>query len=131
MKRNFRFKLIVWLEDVNAGELEVSIPWELYEEVAGDGLCLDDFQGMMEIHYPEIDRIVNETITKAMWDGNLVDLDCVPYSDEPITMWSHSGPVTTDYKDAEDYVARVDRRYILASEWDEESQRELEEKEID
>ena len=53
-----------------------------------------------------------------MYSGELVDLDAVEDTcGKPMTFWNHSGPVTIFYKDADDYVAKVERKYRLLGEW--------------
>ena len=64
-----------------------------------------------------------------MYRGEIVDLDAVADTcGEPMTFFCHDGEVPIDYKDVDDYVARVERRYNLLGEWDEEYQLELQRK---
>ena len=74
----------------------------------------------MEEDYPQIAEAINAAITNAMYSGAIVDLEAVENTcGEPISYMTHSGCVTVDYKDADDYVKRVERRYRLIGEWDE------------
>ena len=137
----------VYLEGTNVGELWVEIPKRLYEQVKRDDPKISDnpqrdietakffglepenvrtFQQTMEEDYPEIAECINKRITDAMYAGEIVDLDAVADTcGDPMTFFSHDGPITIDYKDVDDYVARVERRYNLLGEWNEESQNEL------
>lgn len=138
VEETYKFLIDVYLEGVNVGELWVEIPRRLYNQVKRDAPKISDdpereiriakifglepenvrtFQQTMEEDYPEIANLINKRITDAMYSGEIVDLDAVADTcGEPLTFWSHSGPVTIDYKDVDDYVARVERRYNLISE---------------
>lgn len=133
MDKAFSFPIDVFLEGINVGELEVEIPRRLYEQVKRDAPKISDnpereirvakmfglepenvrtFQQTMEEDYPEIAELINKRITDALYSGELVDLDAVAETcGEPMTYWSHSGPITIDYKDVDDYIARVERKY--------------------
>ena len=133
MEETFNFPINVFLEGINVGELEVEIPRRLYEQVKRDAPKISDnpereirvakmfglepenvrtFQQTMEEDYPEIAELINKRITDALYSGELVDLDAVAETcGEPMTYWSHSGPITIDYKDVDDYIARVERKY--------------------
>lgn len=137
MEAIHRFLIDVYLEGENVGELWVEIPMRLYEQVISDAPMISDnpereiriaklfglepenvrtFQQTMEEDYPEIANFINKRITDAMYSGEIVDLDAVADTcGKPMTFWSHSGPITIDYKDVDDYVARVERRYNLLS----------------
>lgn len=147
MSETFRFLIEVYLEGTNVGELSVEIPRHLYERVRNDAPRISNnpqrdietakffgvvsenirtFQQTMEEDYPEISERIQRRITDAMYRGEIVDLDAVADTcGEPITLFCHDGEVTIDYKDVDDYVARVERRYNLLGEWDEEYQLEL------
>lgn len=133
MEEIFSFPIDVFLEGINVGELEVEIPRRLYEQVKRDAPKISDnpereirtakmfglepenvrtFQQTMEEDYPEIAELINKRITDALYSGELVDLDAVAETcGEPMTYWSHFGPITIDYKDVDDYIARVKRKY--------------------
>ena len=147
MSRTFRFLIEVYLEGTNVGELWVEIPKQLYEQVKHDAPKISDnpqrdietarffglepenirtFQQTMKEDYPEIAERINKRITDAMYAGEIVDLDAVAETcGEPMTFYRHDGAVTVNYKDVDDYVTRVERRYNLLGEWNEESQNEL------
>ena len=147
MSKTFRFLIEVYLEGTNVGELWVEIQRQLYELVKHDapkisnnperdietakffGLKPDNvktFQRTMEEDYPQIAECINRRITDAMYSGELVDLDAVADTcGEPMTFFRHDGAVTVNYKDVDDYIARIERRYNLLGEWDEEYQLEL------
>ena len=133
MEEIFNFPIDVFLEGINVGELEVEIPRLLYEQVKRDAPKISDnpereiriakmfglepenvrtFQQTMEEDYPEIAELINKRITDALYSGELVDLDAVAETcGKPMTYWSHSGPITIDYKNVDDYIARVERKY--------------------
>ena len=147
MREIFRFLIDVYLEGTNVGELWVEIPRQLYERVRNDAPKISDnpqrdnetakffglesenirtFQQTMEEDYPEISECIQSRITDAMYSGEIVDLDAVAdICGEPMTFFSHDGAITVNYKDVDDYVARVERRYNLLGDWDEQSQNEL------
>jgi len=147
MREIFRFLIDVYLEGTNVGELSVEIPRHLYERVRKDALKISNnpqrdietakffgmepenirtFQQTMEEDYPEISELIQGRITSAMYSGEIVDLDAVADTcGEPMTFYSHDGTVTVNYKDVDDYVMKVERRYNLLGEWDEEYQLEL------
>lgn len=147
MSETFSFLIEVYLEGTNVGELWVEIPRQLYERVRNDAPKISNnpqrdietakffgvvsenirtFQQTMEEDYPEISERIQRRITDAMYRGEIVDLDAVADTcGEPITLFCHDGEVTIDYKDVDDYVARVGCRYNLLGEWDEEYQLEL------
>ena len=128
-----KFMITVYLDGENTGDLWVEIPMSLYEQVKRDSPKISDnpereiriakmfgldpgnvrtFQHTMEEDYPEIAEIISKRISDAMYSGEIVDLDAVAdFCGKPVTYWSHSGPVTIDYKDVDDYVARVNRKY--------------------
>ena len=150
MSETFSFLIEVYLEGTNVGELWVEIPRQLYERVRNDAPKISNnpqrdietakffgvvsenirtFQQTMEEDYPEISERIQRRITDAMYRGEIVDLDAVADTcGEPITLFCHDGEVTIDYKDVDDYVARVGCRYNLLGEWDEEYQLELQRK---
>jgi hypothetical protein len=147
MSETFGFLIEVYLEGTNAGELWVEIPRHLYERVRNDAPKISNnpqrdietakffglepenirtFQQTMEEDYPEISERIQSRITDAMYSGEIVDLDAVAdICGEPMTFFSHDGAITVNYKDVDDYVARVERRYNLLGDWDEQSQNEL------
>ena len=147
MSETFSFLIEVYLEGTNVGELWVEIPRQLYERVRNDAPKISNnpqrdietakffgvvsenirtFQQTMEEDYPEISERIQRRITDAMYRGEIVDLDAVADTcGEPITLFCHDGEVTIDYKDVDDYVARVGCRYNLLGDWDEEYQLEL------
>ena len=147
MREIFRFLIDVYLEGTNVGELSVEIPRHLYERVRKDAPRISNnpqrdietakffgfesgnirtFQQTMEEDYPEISECIQSRITDAMYHGEIVDLDAVAdICGEPMTFFSHDGAITVNYKDVDDYVARVERRYNLLGDWDEQSQNEL------
>lgn len=147
MGKTFRFLVDVYLEGQGVGELWVEIPKRLYEQVKHDAPKISDnpqrdietakffglepdnvrtFQQTMEEDYPHIAECINRRITDAMYSGEIVDLDAVAETcGEPMTFWSHNGAVAIDHKNVKDYVERVERRYNLLGEWDEEKQHEL------
>jgi hypothetical protein len=147
MSETFGFLIEVYLEGTNAGELWVEIPRQLYERVRNDAPKISNnpqrdietakffglepenirtFQQTMEEDYPEISERIQSRITDAMYSGEIVDLDAVAdICGEPMTFFSHDGAITVNYKDVDDYVARVERRYNLLGDWDEQSQNEL------
>ena len=147
MSETFSFLIEVYLEGTNAGELWVEIPRQLYERVRNDAPKISNnpqrdietakffgvvsenirtFQQTMEEDYPEISERIQRRITDAMYRGEIVDLDAVADTcGEPMTLFCHDGEVPIDYKDVDDYVARVERRYNLLGEWGEEYQLEL------
>lgn len=133
MEETFSLQIDVFLESINVGELWVEIPRRLYEQVKRDAPKISDnpereiriakmfglepenvrtFQQTMEEDYPEIAELINKRITDALYSGELVDLEAVAETcGKPMTYWSHSGPITIDYKDVDDYIARVERKY--------------------
>ena len=135
------------MEGIDVGELWVEIPMQLYVQVKHDAPRISNnpqrdietakyfglepenvktFKQTMEEDYPEIAECINKRITDAMYSGEIVDLDAVAdICGEPKTFFSHDGAITTNYIDVDDYVARVERSYILLGEWDEEKQLEL------
>ena len=147
MKETYNFLINVYLEGINVGELSVEIPWRLYEQVKYDAPIISNnpqrdietakflglepenvrtFKQTMEEDYPEIAELINKRITDAMYSGEIVDLDAVEdMCGEPMTFFCHDGTITTNYKDVDDYVARVERSYILLGEWHEEERLEL------
>ena len=147
MREIFRFLIDVYLEGTNVGELWVEIPRQLYERVRNDAPKISNnpqrdietakffglepenirtFQQTMEEDYPEISERIQSRITDAMYSGEIVDLDAVAdICGEPMTFFSHDGAITVNYKDVDDYVARVERMYNLLGDWDEQSQNEL------
>lgn len=147
MNETFRFLIEVYLEGTNVGQLWVEIPRQLYERVRKDAPRISNnpqrdietakffglesgnirtFQQTMEEDYPEISERIQRRITDAMYRGEIVDLDDVADTcGEPMAFYSHDCEVTIDYKDVDDYVARVECRYNLLGEWDEEYQLEL------
>lgn len=147
MGESFNFLISVYLERTNVGELWVEIPRRLYERVKNDAPKISDnpqreretallfglesenvrtFQQTMEEDYPEIAERINKRITDAIYSGEIVDLDAVAdICGEPMPFFSHDGAITVNYKDVDDYVARVERRYNLLGDWDEKSQNEL------
>jgi len=147
MSETFGFLIEVYLEGTNAGELWVEIPRQLYERVRNDAPKISNnpqrdietakffglepenirtFQQTMEEDYPEISERIQSRITDAMYSGEIVDLDAVAdICGEPMTFFSHDGAITVNYKDVDDYVARVERMYNLLGDWDEQSQNEL------
>ena len=147
MSETFRFLVEVYLEGQNVGELWVEIPKLLYEQVKHDAPKISDnpqrdieiaksfglepdnvrtFQQTMEEDYPLIAERINRRITDAMYSSEIVELDAVAETcGEPMTFFWHDGAVTVNYKDVDDYVARVERKYNLLGEWDEEKQHGL------
>lgn len=147
MEATYRFLINVYLEGIDVGELWVEIPRRLYERVKHDAPRISNnpqrdietakyfglepenirtFKQTMEEDYPEIAERINKRITDAMYSGEIVDLDAVAdICGEPKTFYSHDGTITTNYKDVDDYVARVERSYILLGEWDEEERFKL------
>lgn len=147
MEETYRFLINVYLEGIDVGELWVEIPRRLYEQVKHDAPRISNnpqrdietakyfglepenvrtFKQTMEEDYPEIAERINKRITDAMYRGEIVDLDAVADTcGEPMTLFCHDGEVTIDYKDVDDYVARVGCRYDLLGEWNEEYQLEL------
>ena len=143
MEETYRFLINVYLEGIDVGELWVEIPMQLYVQVKHDAPRISNnpqrdietakyfglepenvktFKQTMEEDYPEIAECINKRITDAMYSGEIVDLDAVAdICGEPKTFFSHDGAITTNYKDVDDYVARVERSYILLGEWDEEA----------
>jgi len=135
------FFIKAYLDGEDVGDLWVEIPSHLYQKLVNDApkfsnnpqrdietakfFGLDPgrprtFQQTMEEDYPEIAECIEQRITDAMYSGEIVDLDAVSdICGEPKTFWSHNGEITFDYKDVDDYVARVKRKYDLLGEWDE------------
>lgn len=122
LKWNYKFDIRVNLDGVYAGEIRVSIPRRLYKQV-NHSFLYEYFQIEMEMNYPEIAKRIDDAITNAIYSMKISGLDRVKFSDDPIAMWDNSSLLMTNYRDAEDYIAKVERRYELISIWDEEMRR--------
>ena len=110
-----KIKVEVYLEDYECGEVEVIIPKSLYGSIDWDTLNNEtNLREVVKNRYPELAVCIDEAVTDAIYNEELVDLDAVADMCGQ-TFISHSGAVTFDYKNVEDYVARVPRKYYLAS----------------
>lgn len=96
--------------------LNVKIPNRLVNKVEKEFKSIDgyDFQKVMEEYYPEIDERINTAISKAIRNGDFFDLDAVAESCGK-TFMSHSGPVTFDYEDVDDYINSITWGYCSYS----------------
>lgn len=108
-------KVEVYLEGYECGEVEVNIPKSLYNCVDWEILRQEtNLREVVKIRYPELAACIDDAVTEAMYNEELVDLDAVADMCGQ-TFMSHSGAVVYDYKNVEDYVARVPRKYSLVT----------------
>lgn len=110
-----KIKVEVYLEGNECGEVEVNIPKSLYNSVGWEALRQEtDLREVVKNRYPELSVCIDDAVTDAMYNGGLADLDAVADMCGK-TFLSHSGAVTYDYKNVEDYVANVPRKYYLVT----------------
>lgn len=110
-----KIKVAVYLEGYECGEVEVNIPKSLYERIDWEFLRQEtNFREVVKERYPKLAVCIDDAVTDAMYNDKLVDLDAVADMCGQ-TFLSHSGTVTFDYRNVEDYVARVPRKYYLVS----------------
>ena len=110
-----KIKVEVYLEGNECGEVEVNIPKSLYNSIDWESLNNEtNFREVVKIRYPELAACIDEAVTEAMYNEELVDLDAVADMCGQ-TFISHSGAVVYDYKNVEDYVTRVPRKYYLVT----------------
>lgn len=103
----------VYLEGNDCGDIEVDVPNALYNSVNWSWLKdTMDLRKALKDNYPLIAECIDNAVEDAMYDGTLVDLDAVADMCGK-TFISHSGAVSFDYKDVDDYVNRVERKYCI------------------
>jgi hypothetical protein len=103
----------VYLEGYDCGDIEVDVPRSIYDNVNWASLRgKNDLRKAIKDEYPLLAKHIDNAVEKAIYDGALVDLDAVADMCGQ-TFISHSGPISYEYKDVDDYVKRVERKYYI------------------
>lgn len=110
-----KIRIEVYLEGYECGGVEVNVPKVLYDSVDWEYLSNEtNFHEVVIESYPQLAACIDDAVTEAIYNDGLVDLDAVADMCGQ-TFFSHSGTVTFNYKDVDDYVARVPRKYYLVT----------------
>jgi hypothetical protein len=113
MEGTVKIKLNIYLDGYDCGDIMVEVPQSLYDGVDWRSLRRkDDFRQSVKLEYPQLSDCIDKAVDDAMNDGTLVDLDAVADMCGQ-TFIGHSGAVTFGYRDVDDYISRVKRKYIL------------------
>lgn len=113
MEETVKIKLNIHLDGIDCGDVTVEVPQSLYDGVDWRSLKYkDDFRQSLKVEYPQLFECINEAVDDAMNDGTLVDLDAVADMCGQ-TFMGHGGTVTFGYRNVDDYVSRVKRKYLL------------------
>lgn len=113
MEETVKIKLNIHLDGIDCGDVTVEVPQSLYDGVDWRSLrCKDDFRQSLKVDYPQLFECIDDAVDDAINDGTLVDLDAVADMCGQ-TFMGHGGTVTFDYRDVNDYVSRVKRKYLL------------------